>query len=148
MLVKCECDAELLEAVSTLSCKDFRPFEAIVNALRRRVGTAIARVRDCAQLDAILSPDSIDPEFLAWVLSVADPVDAAVIKAVSRGLSPVVDIDVSSTTLLVKTLTTTMLRHEAATEVERFGTLAKRCEVIRIVLTKIAKFERIAAKAS
>jgi hypothetical protein len=49
---------------------------------------------------------------------------------------------VASSTQLVKALTAVMLKHESDYEIERFGTLAKRCEVLRILLTKL---QRIAA---
>jgi len=62
-----------------------------------------------------------------------------------RGLTPAVELDVGGTTALVKTLTATLLRHEATHEVERFGTLAKRCEVLRIVLAQLGKMQQMIA---
>ena len=54
-------------------------------------------------------------------------------------MTPAVEVDVAGSTALVKALTALLLKHESDHEVERFGTLAKRCEVLRILLTKLAR---------
>jgi len=80
VLIDYGCDAEAREALGTLNGRDSRPFDALVGALRRRVGTAVARVHGVPSCEHALG--TLDSEFLAWVLDVADPVNEAVRKSV------------------------------------------------------------------
>ena len=137
LLLERGADAEVLEAVKALRADETRPYSSIVEALRKRVGSALARIDGLPAYGALLA--SVDQDFIQWALSVAEPVEPAVQHAVQKKLAPAVEINVASTMQLVKTLATVMLKHESDMEIERFGTLAKRCEVLRILLGKILK---------
>jgi len=137
VLVDRGADSEVLAAIKVQRGEDARPFASIVEALRKRVGNALARVDGAPAYMPLLS--TVDKDFIHWAISAAEPVDEAILQAVRKKMTPAVEIDVASSTQLVKALAALMLKHESDHEIERFGTLAKRCEVLRILLTKLAR---------